>query len=163
MNLIVAVDKEWGIGYKGDLLFNLKEDMKFFRNITKDKIVVMGKNTLLSLPNGKPLKNRINIIITRDKNFQVEGCIVCNSIDELLEKIKDYHSDNVFVIGGGNIYNQLYPYCTKAYITKINTIKPADTFIHNFDEDINWEEIQQSFVHEDNGVNFTFNVYKKIN
>lgn len=160
MKLIVAVAKDWGIGCEGNLLFNLPEDMAFFRNTTKNKIVVMGRPTLFSLPGGNPLKNRVNIVLTTDKNFRRQDCIICNSIDELFEELKKYDSDDVFLIGGGNIYNQLYPYCKEAYITKINQAAKADTYLHNFDEDENWKVFFQSEVHENNGIRFTFNTYK---
>lgn len=163
MKLIVAVAKDWGIGCEGNLLFNLREDMAFFRNTTKNHVVVMGRPTLLSLPGGKPLKNRINIVLTSDKNFNREGCSICNSTDELFEELKKYDSDDVFIIGGGKIYNQLFSYCQEAYITKVDAIVKADTYLYNFDEDENWKLDYQSEVHEDNGLKFTFNTYKNIN
>lgn len=163
MKLIVAVAKDWGIGCEGGLLFNLPEDMAFFRNATKNHVVVMGRPTLLSLPGGKPLKNRSNVVLTCDKNFNREGCIVCNSIEELFEELKKHDSDDVFIIGGGKIYNQLFPYCQEAYITKVDSIVNADTYLHDFDEDENWKLDYQSEVHEDNGLKYTFNTYKNTN
>lgn len=163
MKLIVAVAKDWGIGCEGKLLFSLPDDMAFFRKTTKNKIVVMGRPTLLSFPGGEPLKNRINIVLTRDKNYKKEGCIICNSFDELFEELKKYDSDDVFLIGGGKIYNQLYPYCKEAYITKVDSTEKADTYLHNFDEDENWQLFFQSEEHENNGLKFTFNTYKNSN
>jgi len=162
MRLIVAVASDWGIGLDGDLLFDLPDDMAFFRNTTKGKIVVMGRPTLLSFPGGNPLKNRINIVLTRDENFQKEGCIICNSSDELLEELKKYNSDDVFIVGGGKIYNEFYPYCNEAYITKVNANSKADTYLHNFDKDDNWKLIYQSDKHFNNGIEFTFNTYKNL-
>lgn len=160
MNLIVAVTKEWGIGCDNCLLFDLPDDMKFFRNATKNKIVVMGRKTLMSFPGSKPLKNRINIVLTRDTNFQPEGVVVLNSFDELFEELKKYDTNDVYIIGGGNIYNQLYPHCHEALITKVDAIAKADTYLHNFDEDENWEHIYNSENYNNNGYNFTFNTYK---
>ena len=100
MNLIVAVDKNWGIGAKNDLLFNLKQDMAFFRETTMDKIVVMGRNTLESFPGGRPLKRRVNICVNDEKGFEREGVIVVGSLDELFKELTNYNSDDVFVIGG---------------------------------------------------------------
>lgn len=162
MKLIVAVASDWGIGFEGDLLFDLPDDMSFFRNTTKNKIVVMGRPTLLSFPSGNPLKNRINIVLTRDKNFKKEGCIICNSTDELFEELKKYDSDNVFIIGGGKIYNELYPYCEEAYITKVNATSKADTYLHNFDDDANWKLVFKSEKHVNNDIEFTFNTYKNM-
>lgn len=160
MKLIVAVARDWGIGREGDLLFSIPDDMAFFRKTTKNKIVVMGRPTLLSFPGGEPLKNRINIILTRDKNYKKEGCIICNSFDELFEELKKYDNEDVFLIGGGKIYNQLYSYCSEAYITKVDEVAKADTYLHNFDEDENWFLSFASEVHENNGLKFTFNTYK---
>ncbi|MFA9422594.1 MAG: dihydrofolate reductase [Sedimentibacter sp.] len=160
MKLIVAVSKNWGIGYKGDLMFSLPEDMKFFKNTTENKVVVMGRITLLSLPEGKPLKNRTNIVMTRDENYKAEGCIIVHSVEELLHELENYNSDNVFLMGGSKIYDELYPYCDEAYITKVDTIKEADCYLHNFDEDDNWFLAFASEMHENNGLKFTFNTYK---
>jgi dihydrofolate reductase len=160
MKLIVAVAKNWAIGYQDGLLFCLPEDMAFFKKTTNNKVVVMGRKTLLSFPNGKPLKNRVNILLTTDKDFKEEGCIVVNSFIELFEELKKYDEDDIFVIGGGKIYNDLYPYCSEAYITKVDAIVNADTFLHNFDSDDNWYLSYASEIHENNGLKFTFNTYK---
>lgn len=163
MKLIVAVAKNWAIGYQGDLLFNLPDDMSFFKETTINKVVVMGRKTLLSFPNGKPLKNRVNIILTTDRDFKEEGCIVVNSFNELFEELKRYDEEDVFIIGGGKIYNDLFPYCIEAYITKVDAIVNADTFLHNFDEDQDWYLSYASEIHENNGLKFTFNTYKNKN
>lgn len=134
MNLIVAVDNKWAIGNKGDLLISIPEDMKFFRQMTTGKVVVMGKNTLESFPNSKPLKNRVNIVIALEKDYKVEGAVTVYSIEEALEEIKKYDTKDVFVIGGGSIYRQMLPYCDTAYITYIDYSYEADTFIPNLDE-----------------------------
>lgn len=162
MKLIVAVARDWGIGFKGDLLFNLPDDMAFFKEKTINKVVVMGRKTLLSFPNGKPLTNRVNVVITTDKGFEEEGCIIVNSFGELFEELKNYEDDEIFLIGGGKIYNDLYSYCSEAYITKVDAIVNADTYLHNFDEDKDWLLTYASELHENNGVRFTFNTYKNL-
>ncbi len=138
MKLIVAVDKNWAIGNKGDLLVSIPEDMKFFRTTTTGKVVVMGKNTLISFPNSRPLKNRENIVIALEKNYKVDGATVVYSIEEALEEIKKYNSDDVYVIGGGSIYKQMLPYCDTAYVTYMDYAYDADTFIPNLDEAEDW-------------------------
>ncbi len=160
MKLIVAVARNWAIGNNGGLLFDLPDDMAFFKNTTLNKVVVMGKNTLLSFPGGKPLKNRTNLVLTTNNDFLEEGCIICHSYDELFEELKNYNSEDVFLVGGGKIYNELYEYCSEAYITKVDAIAEADTFLHNFDGDSNWYLSYASEVHENNGLKFTFNTYK---
>lgn len=144
MNLIVAVDKSWGIGTKNGLLFNLKQDMNYFKEKTTDKIVVMGRNTLESFPNGKPLKRRINICLNDKPDFEREGVIVVTSLDELFEKLSFYNSDNIFIIGGASIYRQLLPYCKTAYVTKIEATKPADVYFPNLDEEKDWKIVETS-------------------
>lgn len=122
MKLIVAVDREWNIGNKGDLLFRLPLDMKFFRTQTSGKIVVMGRKTLESFPNSKPLKNRVNIVLSRDKNYSVEGAVVVADTDELKDVLKQYDTDDVYVIGGEAIYRLLLPLCDTALITHVDAV-----------------------------------------
>ncbi len=162
MKIIVAAAKDWGIGNKGDLLFNVPQDMEFFKNCTLNKVVVMGRKTLLSLPDGKPLKNRTNIVMTRDLNFEKEDCIIVNSKEALLEELKKYEVDDVFLIGGGVLYNELYPYCSEAYITKFDAIMEADTYLHNFEEDKDWLLTYSSEIHEHMGLKFIFTRYKNL-
>lgn len=163
MKLIVAVAKNWAIGYKGNLLFDLPDDMAFFKEKTMGRVVVMGRKTLMSFPEGKPLKNRVNIVLTRDENFKADDCLVVNSYDDLFEELKKYEEDDVYLIGGGKIYNDLYPYCSEALITKVDAIENADTFLHNFDDDHDWYLSYASEIHENNGYKFTFNTYKNKN
>lgn len=162
MNLIVAVDKNWGIGKNGGLLAHLPGDMKFFREQTMGKVVVMGRNTLESFPGGKPLPKRTNIVITSNPDFEREGCIVVHDMDEMFEKINDYPSEQVMIIGGGTIYNELMERCDKLIITKIDAEFDADTFIKNADELPNFKVVWESEVHEDNGIQYRFTEYRRI-
>ncbi|MBR4868416.1 MAG: dihydrofolate reductase [Clostridia bacterium] len=164
MNYIVAVDKEWGIGKQNDLLFSLKGDMSFFRTTTSGKTVIMGDRTLASLPGGRPLKNRTNIVMTLDKAFVApEGVTVCHSTDELFALLKQLpNTDDVFVIGGATIYNLLYPYCKCAYITKVNAIGNADVFIEDLDKKENWRVCHTGETMEENGISYTFFIYENL-
>ena len=139
MNLIVAVDNNWAIGNQNKLLVSIPADMKFFRETTMDKVVVMGRKTLESFPNGLPLKKRTNIVITRDKNYQVKDAIVVHSVEEAVEELKKYSEEEIYVIGGESIYRQMLPYCKVAHVTKINHAYEADTFFPNFDEMEDWK------------------------
>lgn len=139
MNLIVAVDKNWAIGLKNKLLVSIPADMKFFRETTMGKVVVMGRKTLESFPGGQPLKKRTNIVLTSDKNYQVKDAIVVNSIEALLEELKNYDEEEIYVIGGESIYRQLLPYCKLAHVTKIDHAYEADTYFPNLDEMEDWE------------------------
>lgn len=138
MNMIVAVDSNWAIGHKGKLLVSIPEDMQFFRRETTGKVVVMGRKTLESFPNGLPLKNRVNVVITKDKEYNVKDAIICHSIEEALEVLKQYNDEDIYVIGGESIYRQFLPYCSVAHVTKINYSYDADTFFPNLDEMDEW-------------------------
>lgn len=138
MNLIVAVDKNWAIGKENKLLVSIPQDMKFFRETTIGKVVVMGRKTLESFPGGQPLKQRTNIVLTRDKNFKVKDAIVVHNVDELLEELKKYNEEDIYVIGGESVYRQLLPYCKLAHVTKINHAYEADTYFPNLDEKDEW-------------------------
>lgn len=139
MNLIVAVDKNWAIGLGNKLLVSIPADMKFFRQTTTGKVVVMGRKTLESFPGGQPLKNRTNIVITRDENYKVKDGIVVSNIEEALEELKKYKDEDIFVIGGESIYRQMLPYCKTAFVTKIDHAYDADTFFPNLDEMEDWK------------------------
>lgn len=138
MNLIVAVDKNWAIGKENKLLVSIPQDMKFFRETTMGKVVVMGRKTLESFPGGQPLKKRTNIVITRDKNYSVKDAIVVHSVEEALEELKNYNSEDIYVIGGESIYRQMLPHCHVAHVTKIDHAYEADTFFPNLDEKEDW-------------------------
>ncbi len=160
MNLIVAVDEQWNIGKNGALLFSISRDMKFFRNTTEGNVVVMGRKTLESLPGGKPLKNRTNIVLSHNPEFEMEGVTVCHSLKELFEEIKQYEQKRVYAIGGGNIYRALLPYCRMAYVTKVQAVKEdADCSIPDLDEKDAWEISAQSELYEQDGLNFSFYTY----
>lgn len=133
MNLIFAVDGNWKIGYNGQMLVEIEEDLHRFRRITEGHIVVMGRKTMEALPNQQPLENRENIIVTRNKDFQKEGFIILNSLEDLFPILKEINpgkEKEVFITGGGTIARQLLLFCNKAYITKIfKDFRNTDTFI----------------------------------
>lgn len=139
MNLIVAVDKNWAIGYQNKLLVSIPEDMKFFRNETTGKVVVMGRKTLETFPNGLPLKNRTNIVLTRNPDYKVKGAEVCGSVEEALELISVYPPEDVYILGGDTIYKQFLPYCDTAHVTRIDHAYMADAWFPNLEQDPEWE------------------------
>ena len=138
MNLIVNVDSNWAIGYRGKLLVSIPEDMKFFRSETTGKVVVLGRKTLDTFPGGQPLKNRTNIILTRNPNYQVKGAIICHSVEEVLEDLKKYNSEDVYIIGGDSIYKEFLPYCDVAHVTRTDHVYDADAWFPNLEEDPAW-------------------------
>lgn len=139
MNLIVAVDKNWGIGCQNKLLVSIPEDMKFFRSETSGKVVVMGRKTLESFPNGLPLKNRTNIVLTRNPDYQVKGATVLHSVEEVLEELKKYPTEDVYVIGGDSIYREFLPYCDVAHVTRIDHAYEADAFFPDIEAMPEWK------------------------
>lgn len=138
MNIIVAADSNWGIGNHNSLLVQIPRDQKMFREMTTGKVVVMGRKTLESLPQKQPLKNRTNIILTTDHTYKVKDAILVHSIDELLEELKKYKDEDIYIAGGESIYRQMLPYCNVAHVTKIDYAYQADTYFPNLDEMPEW-------------------------
>ena len=161
MNLIVAVSENWGIGKGGQLLFSLPGDMKYFREKTQGKVVIMGRETLDSMPGGRPLKNRVNIVVTRNKAFNREGTIVRFDIESVLQEAAKYPPEEVFVIGGQSVYERLLSECDTAYITRVDALAEADRFFPNLDVHPDWELSQQSEQQEENGLTYRFCIYRR--
>lgn len=163
MKVIVNVDKNWGIGIGDKLLNHIPADMKFFKETTTGNVVVMGRATFMTFPGPKALPNRINIVLTNDKNWQVPDVIVCHSLDELFICLEKYDSDSIYVIGGSSVYEQLLPYCNTAYVTKVDSEKEADKFFPNLDNKADWTAVSESetFIH--NETSFKFVTYRKNN
>lgn len=162
MNLIVAVDNNWAIGNKGDLLIRIPNDHKFFRQETTGKVVVLGRKTLETFPQGLPLKNRTNIILSANPNYQVKDAVVVRSIEELLEELKKYNSEDVYIIGGDSIYKQMMPYCNVAHVTKIDHKYQADAYFPNLDELPEWKITADSEEQTYFDVAYQFVKYEKV-
>lgn len=138
MNLIVAVDKNWAIGFKGKLLVTIPDDHKLFREETIGKVVVMGRKTLESLPGGKPLPGRTNIVLTSNRDFKMKDLLVYHTFEELVEHLKGYREEDIYVIGGESIYRQFLPICKMAHVTYIDYAYQADVYFPNLDEEKDW-------------------------
>lgn len=161
MNLIVAVDKNWAIGCNNKLLVSIPSDMKFFRETTSGGVVVCGRKTLETFPNGRPLPNRINIILTRNMDYEVKGAIVCHSVEEVLEELKKYNDEDIYIIGGEAVYRQFLPYCNLAHVTKIDHNFEADAFFPNLDEMEEWEITADSEEHTYFDLEYHFLKYER--
>ena len=159
MELIVAVYDDWGIGKDGTQPIALSADRKFFREQTRGAMVIVGRKTLADFPGGKPLPNRVNVVLTRG-SVDTEGVVVCHSPEEAAELAKT--ADRAMVIGGGSVYRQMLPLCDTAIITKVHTTPECDTYFHNLDEDPQWQlaEILQSG--EENGIAYEMCIYKRV-
>ncbi len=160
MQAIVAVDRNWAIGRSGGMLFHLPGDLQFFKRTTLGKAVVMGRRTLESLPGGRPLKGRQNIVLTRDAAFATESVRVAHSLGELANAIKDIPPDDVMLIGGHQIYHLLIDCCDRAYVTHIDAQAPADCYFPNLKSRPGWRLVSQSPVQEENGLSYTFYTYE---
>ncbi len=162
MKMIVCVAENFGIGLNNDLLFSLPPDMKLFRETTMGKVIIMGRGTLDSFPGGKALKNRVNIVLTRDKDFERENVTVLHSKQEVLDYAGQFKSDDVYVIGGGQIYEMFKDCCDCAIVTKVRKTVPCDTYFFNIDEEHSWELAEESELMEYEGTQFSFCTYKKL-
>lgn len=161
MNLIAAADENWGIGKDGGLLVHLPGDLRYFKEKTKGKVVVMGRATLESLPGGKPLPERTNIVLTSDTSFQKDGCIISHSMEQLLEECAKYDPEEVMIIGGEQVYMQLIRQCERLFITKIFAGFNADKHLMNIDKMRSFELVWQSDMMEENGIRYQFLEYRR--
>lgn len=162
MIAIVAVDEKWGIGKNNDLLFDIKADMRHFVEHTRGKVVIMGSNTLRSLPGGMPLKNRVNIVLDpcgKKKDSLKKGYTLVRSLNALLKQAAKYPPEDVYVIGGAMMYRTLLPYCEKAVVTKVRADGEAQVFYENLDHLDSWKLVEESAPVEDSGYTMTFCTY----
>lgn len=161
MKMIVAADRKGGIGNKGGLLISIPTDMKYFREQTMGKTIVMGRATLESFPGGRPLPKRRNIVLST-KLQPAEGIEICRSVDEVLELLKDEDPDSIMIIGGGTVYKAFMPYCSHALITEIDAEFEADTYIDLPAESDQWELESRGDDITENDVTYAFAVYRRI-
>ena len=162
MNLIVNADKNWAIGKDNRLLVSIPQDMKFFRETTTGKVVVMGRKTLESFPGGQPLKKRTNIVLTTDPNYQAGEAVIVHSMEELMEELKKYPREDIFVIGGESIYRSLLPWCRTAYVTRTDHAYDSDTWFPDLDADPEWKMTKTSDEQTYFDLEYYFTVYERI-
>lgn len=161
MNLIAAVDKHWAIGNKGQMLVTIPKDQTLFREETIGKVVVMGRKTFESLPGGQPLYGRKNIVMTRDPEYKPKGTIVCNSLEEVMNELKQYKSEEIFIGGGQQIYEQFLPFCNVAHVTYVDYEYHADTYFPNLDKQAGWKLALESEEETYFDLCYTFRMYRK--
>jgi dihydrofolate reductase len=169
MKLVVAVDKEWGIGYKGELLARVRADLRYFQSLTKGNVVILGSKTLSTFPGGRVLKDRTNIVLSRNPDYAPEGAIMARSLDELESVLKDFTDDDVFVIGGATIYEQLLHLCDTAYVTKFEKSFEKDAYFPNLDDSDEWklvavgeEQKTDPATDTEEDMTFRFCTYKRV-
>lgn len=161
MNIIASADNNWAIGKNNELLIRIPQDMKRFRQMTTGNVVVMGRKTLESFPNQAPLKDRINIVLTANPNYEVKGAVIVHSMDELQEELQKYNSEDIYVIGGDSIYRQMLDLCDTAYITKIDYAYEADVHLPNLEKDPAWSMTEESEEQTYFDVIYTYQIYKR--
>ena len=157
MNSIVVVDRNWAIGKDNHLLFSLPADMKRFRSLTLGGTVILGRRTLDSFPGGKALPGRRNIVVSRNVDFDREGCEVATNLKAALDLAADTEDDKLWIIGGGSVYTALLSHCKRVYLTKVDAVaEDADTFFPNLDKLPAWEVERTSDPVTENGVTYRF-------
>ncbi len=161
MRLIAAADQRWGIGKDGKLLVSIPADMKYFQSVTSGHTVIMGRKTLESFPGGRPLKNRHNIVLTKQPDFRVEGVTAVPGVCEALDLVRGMNPEEVFCIGGAMIYRLFLPYCDTALITRIDHIYDADAFLPDLDNDSAWEKVRESEEQVFFDLTYRFCTYKR--
>lgn len=161
MKAILSADRNWGIGYQNRLLVSIPSDMKFFRETTTGKVIVMGRKTLESFPNGLPLKQRINVVLTHDRNYQAKGAVLVHSEKELMKELEKYPQEDIYVVGGGSVYELLLPHCDTAYVTRIDMEYQADTFFPDLDRDPQWELAEESEEKTCFDIEYRFTTYRR--
>ena len=162
MNLIVAVDENWAIGNKEELLVRIPADHKFFRQETTGKVVVLGRKTLETFPQGLPLKNRTNIIMSTNPAYKVKDAVVVHSLEELLAELEKYDTEDVYIVGGESVYRQMLPYCDVAHVTKIDHAYEADAYFPNLDKEPEWQITADSEEQTYFDITYHFLKYEKI-
>lgn len=163
MKMIAAADRNWGIGKDGKLLVSIPADMKYFRSMTLGNAVIMGRKTLESFPGGRPLPGRLNIVLTSREDFQAEGVLAVHSVEEAVKTARAIEDREVFVIGGGQVYEALLPYCDTAYVTRIDYVYEADTRFPDLDRDPEWELYSSGEEQTCFDLVYSFDEYRRIN
>lgn len=159
MIAIACAERNFGIGLKGKLLAKIPEDMKFFRETTTGKTVVMGRKTLESLPDGKPLPNRRNVVLSSNMQER-DGIVVCRNLDDLFEVLAGTNPDDTFVVGGGKVYETLLPYCSKVLLTRIDSEMESDVRFPNVERRKGWRLASESEPREWKGTTYHFQTFE---
>lgn len=161
MIAIVAVDQNWGIGKDGEQMVYIPADLKRFRTLTTGNTIVLGRKTVATFPKGHPLKNRRNLILSRNPNYHPEGGEVFSTIDALMEQVTD--PEHTYVVGGASVYQAMIEHCTAAYVTKIEQAYPVDCWFPNLDTSPDWEISDISEEMEHDGIKFRYVHYRRVN
>lgn len=160
--MIVCVDSHWGIGNKGDLLVNIPADKRMFQELTMGKVVLGGRKTMEGLPGGTTLKGRTNIVLTKKQGYSYSDAIIVHSLEEARKELENYADEDIYIIGGEKVYREFLPYCTKAYVTKVDFRYEADVFFPNLDEDPEWQMTHDSEEQTYYDLEYYFTIYQRV-
>ncbi len=162
MNLYVTADSNWGIGYNNGLLIQIPRSQKLLWEETKGKVVVMGRKTLETLPQGLPMAGRTNIILSGNRNLKVKGATIVSSVDELLKEVEKYPPEDVYVIGGESTFAQLLPYCRVAHVVKMDHAYQANKYFPNLDKSEEWKLTADSDEYTYFDIAYEFLKYERV-
>lgn len=163
MNIIAAVDDNWAIGRMGELLVRIPNDQRHFREETMGKVIVLGRKTLATFPQGLPLHGRKNIILSSNPDYRVKNAVVVHSLEALWQELRRYRSEDIYVVGGESVYRQLLPYCDVAHITKLNRSYEADRYFPNLDGMKEWKITRDSDEQTYFDLEYVFLKYERCN
>lgn len=160
MNMIVCADSRWGIGNKGELLVRIPADQRMFREHTMGKVVFGGRKTMESLPGKMPLQGRKNIVLTSKKDYSFGDAVVVHTMEEAFSELRKYAEDKIYIIGGGKVYQEFLPYCSRVYVTKVEYQYEADTFFPNLDQSDEWVMTHDSEEQTYYDLEYFFTIYQ---
>lgn len=160
LEIVVAADLNWGIGFKGTQNLVVPEDRRHFREVTGHGTVIVGRRTLLDFPGGRPLKSRRNIVLTHDSGFSVDGADIAHSVSEALELAEN--DEKIFVIGGESVYRALLPYCSRAHVTRIEAAPVSDAFFPDLEALPDWRLTDPGQCREHEGLRYSFQIWERV-
>lgn len=159
--MLVASDANWAIGCKNQLLVSIPNDHKTFRQMTEGKVIVLGRKTLATFPQGLPLQNRTNMILSGNPSFSVKGAQIMHSLEELLAALGGYPDEDIYIVGGESVYRMMLPYCDTVHVTRIDHAYEADAYFPNLDKLPEWEIAEESEEQTYFDIPYTFVRYER--
>lgn len=162
MNVIVCADANWGIGNRGELLVNIPADKRMFKERTMGGVVLGGRKTMEGLPGGTTLAGRTNVVLTRRQSYTYGDALIVHSVEEALQELSRYRTQDIYIIGGGDVYRAFLPHCDTAYVTRVDYVYQADTFFPNLDEDDGWVMTHDSEEQTYYDLEYYFTIYQRI-
>lgn len=161
MNLMITADRNWAIGNHGDRLVSIPEEQKLMREETLGKVLVMSRKTLESFPGGQPLYGRTTIVLSRNPSYSPKGTRACHSLEEALNVLSAYPTEDIFILGGHSIFTQFLPYCDTVHATYVDYSYNADTHFPNLTQSPDWTLRMESEEQTYFSICYTFQLYQR--